>query len=195
MKIALKQLIILAIVLITHSSCATLGESASKHQESDSTPIASSIHRLNTFARIAADVRYFHPSDGVESTDWDQFLAIGMLEASNSTDESFAEVLRKLFAEIAPSLKVNGKTCSMGTVTASNQLKVWAQYGYIEDQDYDPNTSAYQRKRITVPSSQLGAEEIYYAKYGDIEIHLPLVVFVDENGKTLPISNGFVDTI
>jgi hypothetical protein len=153
------------------------------------------LEKLQVLARISTDIKYFHPSEGVAGTDWDSFLALHLREAVHST-QPFDQELREIFAEVAPSVVINGKAASpLNTLLPNQKMAVWQQNGYTEV-DGGARPSAYYRKIVFKNLFEIPAREfIYTAKYGDIEVSIPLALPVGENSRILPMSTPFKDHI
>lgn len=71
------------------------------------------------FARLVSVVRYFHPTESVLTTNWDEFTARG-IRAVESADspEALSDVLRGLFVSIAPTVQVYPTRAPVASATA-----------------------------------------------------------------------------
>ncbi|MGE0173968.1 MAG: S41 family peptidase [Oligoflexales bacterium] len=180
-------------LFISHS-VGVVSFADSVHTQTEGLPISTKSELQNQiiFTRIATDIRYFHPSDGVENTDWDKFLAMGMQAVTETPAEQLPNKLRELFSDIAPQMEINGEPTAIFKVPTGAIVKVWEQNGYIEEQDYDPELSVYQRKRIEKPLREVSELEFpELAKYGAVEVSIPMIQYMGSNGETLPLSTGF----
>lgn len=72
------------------------------------------------FARLVSVVRYFHPTDSVLSTNWDDFTARGIhaVEGAGSP-EALARVMRGLFVGIAPTVQVHPTRAPVAAASAA----------------------------------------------------------------------------
>lgn len=68
------------------------------------------IQKLKDFAAIYGVVRYFHPSDENSRINWNQFAAYGTEQVLKTKNQKeFENVLKNLFAPIAPTISFEGK--------------------------------------------------------------------------------------
>ena len=153
------------------------------------------LDRMAALAEIAANVQFFHPSDGVAQTDWDAFLQYAMLRSSQvSSEAEFLALLRSLFAPMAPDLRFNEPAAEF-KVSAQDELNYWYHSGYVEGGINDP-LDVYERLRKPLRGADLGSapglppEAAARYKIAGIEVLHPLVQVVTQ-GKTLPTSQGF----
>ena len=73
------------------------------HRDAASTQIAN----LHAFARLYGVVRWFHPSDAVAATDWDDFALDGVHRVADAADCGTLRVrLAKLFEPVAPTMHI-----------------------------------------------------------------------------------------
>ncbi|MDM4767234.1 S41 family peptidase [Pelomonas sp. SE-A7] len=145
---------------------------------------------------VAGNVQYFHPSDGVAATDWQDFYQYAMLRVSRvAGDAEYLALLRELFANVAPSVRFNEPGASY-EAPAQASLLAWVQNGYTEDASGSADMAAYHRERVTLSASALGAApglptaaQLRYTVQG-IEVMQPLVQR-SEGGVSLPKSSAF----
>lgn len=65
------------------------------------------LENLHAFARLYCALGYFHPSDQVRATDWDQFSIAGVQKIEGAKNpEELAKALRALFLPIAPTVRI-----------------------------------------------------------------------------------------
>ncbi|MFZ1530330.1 MAG: S41 family peptidase [Ferruginibacter sp.] len=68
------------------------------------------IDNVKAFAKLYGYTRYFHPSDEAAALNWNKFAIYGANEVrSAKNEEELLETLRKLFAPIAPAIKLFNK--------------------------------------------------------------------------------------
>lgn len=152
----------------------------------------SCVDKFVIFARIANDVQYFHPSDAVENTNWNEFVEYGMRYISDSKENDFAKVLYELFRDIAPTIKINNIILHNIDVDKDSVVVIWKNLGYVELPSYNSEFSSYYRKRVKCKFSTLEPKDrVYKASYGKINVEIPLFQEVAENGKVIPTSKPF----
>lgn len=160
------------------------------------------ISQLANFARIAQNIQYFHPSEGVVKTNWDQFLQYGMYRMALA-DDANAQVgtLKALFAEMAPSVKFNEPHRS-NTIPENTVVSVWLNRGYRDQTEplpgtfqanFWPSPQSYNRNVVTLNSNELSRDarvpNALYHRYqlGTIHVEQPLILsshWVDLNTAT-----------
>lgn len=159
-------------------------------------PLGSRLGDLASFARLAFQVQFYHPSDGVAETNWDEFLQYGMYAvASRPATEALATRLSALFATMAPALRLN-PDASPATLPDGRALVAWYHRGYVDRlEPYDPE-QAYENVRKLLDRNSLETATQgptrSHARYqlGGIEVELPLVQ-VWRNERSVPASRGF----
>ncbi|MBC3882577.1 hypothetical protein H8K35_14385 [Undibacterium sp. LX40W] len=154
--------------------------------------------QLAMLTKVAHNIEFFHPSDGVADTDWDTFLPYAMyrIAKTNSTDEQVS-VLNELFSGIAPSVKFNSNTTGP-TFSPDTDLLVWQNTSYVDQNAtaLEKSDSSYSRKRVSIKAADLGKNprlaNASFARYSvdQISILQPLVLET-KAGKTLPASSAF----
>src|SRR6185503_19025593 len=67
------------------------------------------VGNLAAFARLYGYVRFFHPSDEANATQWDAFAVLGAETVRDAADSAALQgALRDLFRPIAPTLQLTG---------------------------------------------------------------------------------------
>lgn len=156
------------------------------------------VEEVATFIQLAYQVQYFHPSDGVNETNWDEFISYGIFRiAKTNNNDDFVALLRELFTNIAPNLKINGQSAfEVDAPKETDTVSIWYNKGYK-----DPNevsSSVYERQNIVMEYSvlkDLGYLDKVNYRYTlplSIEIDLPIVLAVID-GQTLPESKGEIE--
>ncbi|MCB9228055.1 MAG: hypothetical protein H6618_00440 [Deltaproteobacteria bacterium] len=144
------------------------------------------LSQMEIFARIATAVQFFYPGDEAKATDWEAFVASAMREIAEASSDDDSKILRRIFAGVAPALRINGERCAQESEFVSEKMIVWVQNGYIEEPDYDPEKSAYKRERVVIAASEGAEIAPYVTTYGDVAIEMPLAVYVDEKERSFP---------
>jgi C-terminal processing protease CtpA/Prc len=157
--------------------------------------IEQKIPQLANFARIAANVQFFHPSDGVENTKWDEFIQYGMYRMAKTGDTaSQVATLKELFGTMAPNVRFNDSN-ALPKLPENVNIVYWENYGF-EDQVLAPPGSSleffagspfYSRSRVRLNTTTLGkdseAPQNFFSQYkiGDIQIDQALMLLDDSS--------------
>lgn len=162
-------------------------------------PLESKMTQISTFIELANQVRYFHPSDGAINTNWDEFGVYGIyLIAQTERHEEFVEVLRTLFADMAPNLVINGVSAVQYQAPDSlDSVRFWLQDGYVEG--LTGQSTVYSRRAISERfanlKSQYNLSALYQQSFpGSIDIELPVVI-KESAGITDPESKEMTEGI
>jgi C-terminal processing protease CtpA/Prc len=168
------------------------------------------LDNLAAFTRLLGYVRYFHPSDQAAAQNWEQFAISGVQAVENATDpEALADVLRRLFNPIVPSVRVfltadlaanPGTGQSEKVETKKGQVKpvegkvvFWRHVGVglgrspvYSSSRVDPG-SAQPAFGPKLPEASLPDPQKPYAADlgGGVSCQVPIAVYRDEKG-TLP---------
>lgn len=168
-------------------------------QKKEALPQTEFMHRideLESFFRLASEVRFFHPSDGVADTDWEQFLAYGayrVAQTENSAD--YINVLRELFHPLAPTLEIEGSAKNALNTESDDYVFVWIQNGF---KDVYGSTSRYfERKRSSKTyrnfkrDIKAPQQDVYSNTLANLSYSLPLIQVV-KDGTSFPASHAFI---
>ncbi len=147
-----------------------------------------SLTNLTAFAKLYGYVRYFHPSDEVNSTNWDDFLIKAIKpveEAKNNTE--LAEKLNTLFHPIAPTVKVfiSGQQATLPSeLTLQNtQITYWKHNGIEQNPQ---NIYKSQRVRENLSDKTPNPNKPFIGEIGGgLSCMVPTALFFDAQG-TLP---------
>ncbi|MDB4908871.1 MAG: family peptidase [Gemmatimonadetes bacterium] len=115
------------------------------------------MENLAALARLLGVVRYFHPSDGVRTANWDDVAVRGvrMVEGAPTRD-SLASALRTLFRDVAPGVSIypTGRrvpaTAGADTGRAAGVVS-WLNQG-LEMDGAITATNSYRSGLVTVPA-------------------------------------------
>lgn len=151
---------------------------------------------LQSFFKLANIVRYYHPGDAVNATDWEAFLTESAYLIATAADETAAEhLIWQQLSQLAPDLHLNQHQGLDRKLDEVSSFRVWQQNGY---QDEDPAAKRhYNRRRLTVSQQQLSNQpELpleYQYTYSDrlITAIIPLVSAVSAN-NTVPVGQPFI---
>lgn len=156
------------------------------------------MNRFITFTRVATDIRYFHPSDAVANTNWDQFMIEGFKKLDQNYNEDLDKYLVNIFKNIAPTVKFNDKS-SVELIEPEKyetfeKFKVFRNYGYegarkemgVVYDIYSNQISEISKDILDFMSLSI----LYTKQYNDIVLDLPLIIPVDGANKELNSYNG-----
>lgn len=147
---------------------------------------------LATFMRVAASIQYFHPSDGVADTNWDEFLQYGSYTvASRPASQSLGACLGELFAPMAPQVRFGG---GASDEPQGALLAAWIRKGY-KDREASATSTYMAERRLMARDKMATAEEgprVTQARLtvNGLPVAIPLVQAWDGQ-RTLPPSQGF----
>jgi len=112
---------------------------------------------LQSFFKLAGQVRYHHPGDAVANTHWELFLAeSAYLIAAAATEAEAVQVIRQQLSQIAPDISINGQPGANRQLSSNSTVRVLRQNGYVDEQ---PGEGViYRRDRVSVALNQLGAQ-------------------------------------
>lgn len=180
-------------VLVRPAAVATVGQGSG--QPLAELPLAAGLEDLASFVRIAHRVQFFHPSDGVAETNWDEFLQLGMYQVlSRPAGMSLGARLKEIFADIAPSVRFDAATPG-AELPAGKDVVAWFHLGYVDrleapdpEQAYSSTRKVLERARLTAQTSGPSREQLRYT-LGGVTVDQPLVQ-VWSQGQSLPASRG-----
>jgi C-terminal processing protease CtpA/Prc len=145
---------------------------------------------LQAFAKLFGYVRHFHPSDGAKETDWDEFAIAGVKRVEPAkTSEELAAVLRGLFADMAPGVRIwtVGQLSPAGPpVSSANEMVWWNHHGFGAGRSKGLYRSSLERAELA-PGRMTAVREVLQ---GGVECIVPLQVPAI-GSKTLPSSTGW----
>jgi len=157
---------------------------------------AEGLENLVALAQLFGIVRYFHPSDQVEQANWEA-LAIGAVDevegAADATD--LAEILQRLFAPVAPTLRVFTGTAPEPPAELRRPegveqpyLRAWRHVGLglSVNNIYSSQRSKERLDGAEMPDGWSAPGETYEVELGrGVSARVPLTLFDDGQG-TLP---------
>ena len=147
---------------------------------------------LIALARLIGYVRYFHPSDGAVSTDWDAFTIAAVRLVERAPDaRALRNVLDSLFAPIAPTISIapaGAPPAPLPATLDADRVLQWQHHG-VGAQGYGIYRSvraSHARNGLsdTIPDPR---RPLLRDLGSGIALALPLTVFADSLG-TLPRS-------
>jgi hypothetical protein len=157
-------------------------------QSSDKPLSGVGLENIMAFSRLLAYVRYFHPSDAVADTDWDQF-AMAKIESveTASTPVELAQQLEALFKPYAPTISIYANTQTPPALEIPAAPKSGAVTFFVHEPVRDfarPNPADPIRvmpgRRVSVeilPDGSLPTKHLYIGRAGlptPTEIAVPL---------------------
>ena len=137
---------------------------------------------LRAFARLYGLARFFHPSDEAAAANWDELALAGVTLAEHArTPEDLAAGLRTVFAPVAPSVQiyVTGKLPPSPIPRPADAVSAvrWHHVGYGNDPSH-----VYKSERVRAH----GPDIYTVALPGGVSVGVPLAVWRDRSGATLP---------
>ncbi|MCU1327465.1 MAG: family peptidase [Bryobacterales bacterium] len=141
---------------------------------------------LTALTRLYGIVRHFHASDEAGGTDWNQ-LAVDAVRAVEGAGnpEALAAALDRVFKPIAPAVSIYAGPEPALLMTGGPQLVRWHNNGF----DNGSQSGAYRRVRVVVPGTSRPEKDLYRVELGrGLKAVVPLAVFADSEGRTLPRS-------
>jgi hypothetical protein len=139
---------------------------------------------LHAFARLYGLVRFFHPSDEAAAADWDSLAIAGIAKAEPArTPAELAATLRAIFAPVAPTVQIyltGQHPAATSRLAGAVNATRWHHVGYSSDPE-----SIYSSSRIAL--KDVGPADLYtVALPGGVSVRIPLAVWRDSTGATLP---------
>ena len=139
---------------------------------------------LHAFARLYGLVRFFHPSDESAAADWNSLAIAGVAKVEAArTPAELAAALRAVFAPVAPSVwigETGRRPASPARPAGAVGATGWHHVGYGDDPG-----GVYRSERMSLKA--VGAADLYAAALpGGVSARVPLAVWQDANGATLP---------
>ncbi len=186
----------LMLLLLTPRSIQATESASPKATAADPHVLSgNALANLVAFTRAFGLIRFFHPSDDAASADWDELAVTGMakLESARTTRE-LADALRAVFARVAPSawfLAPGERAGRLAPPSHAAQVVRWRHHGFGFGQPPELGR-IYFSEREHRPASPLPAawraptEPLMFELGRGVTLALPLVVWADANGKTLP---------
>ncbi len=151
---------------------------------------------LVAFTRLMGYVHYFHPSDAAAVTDWAAFAVGGMQAVEAAPDaQALADTLRRLFAPIAPTVRVFRTGYAAGSASAyvgegeHLRIRAWRHVG-LQAQG---RGKQYASTRVALTPAEAETDpdiadprQPWLADLGGgVSCAVPLSVYADDQG-TLP---------
>ena len=145
---------------------------------------ARALANLHAFARVFGLVRFFHPSDEAAHADWNALAMIGVEQVEGArTPAELAAALNRVFRPVAPGFEaVAGATSPIQAIVAPSaeprSTVRWEHVGMGGGQ-------VYHSERVTVAG--IAPDDVLTEVLpGGVAIRLPMVVWRDGGGATLP---------
>src|SRR5262249_32414239 len=153
------------------------------------------LDNLVAFTRLLGYVRYFHPSEGVRTANWERFAidSVPAVEAAKDPAE-LSQVLTKQFQPLAPTLRVfptdqppAGADAAPPKEAASSRVLAWYHFGVgtgnppsvyssLLVNDHDPIPGRKQGEvKLPDPAKPFAAD-----LGGGVSCRLPLALIVEE---------------
>jgi hypothetical protein len=112
---------------------------------------------LQSFFKLAGQVRYHHPGDAVANTHWELFLAeSAYLIAAAANQADAVQVIRNQLSLVAPDISINGQAGANRQLSDNSMVRVLRQNGYVDE---TPEAGGiFRRDRTSVAVSQLGSQ-------------------------------------
>jgi C-terminal processing protease CtpA/Prc len=120
-------------------------------------PFSDRLPVLQSFFKLAGQVRYHHPGDAVANSNWELLLAeSAYLIAAAGSQADAVQVIRNQLSLVAPDLSINGQAGANRQLSANSTVRVLRQNGYVDE---TPQAgSIYRRERLSVAVNQLGSQ-------------------------------------
>lgn len=115
---------------------------------------------IEAFGKLYGYIRYFHPSDEVESLtshQWNQFVVYGVSQVKYAEDEEqLKEVLKQLFTPIAPTmvLYIEGEKHDEPIEVSSGTVVAWQHYGLGSSDEYTQSIYKSQRTEASIVNGE-----------------------------------------
>jgi len=147
---------------------------------------ARGIANLHAFARAYGLVRFFHPSDEAAHADWNALALLGVEQAEGAHNPAeLAAALNRVFQPVAPGFEAVAGTRAPAAIVpvrpagAASAVR-WEHVGMGNDPSH-----VYHSERVAVAG--IAPEDVLTeALPGGVAIRLPMVVWRDAAGATLP---------
>ena len=139
---------------------------------------------LTALTRLYGIVRHFHPSDESGRADWNRFAidAVRQVETAGTPNE-LAVALERTFQPVAPSVRVYTGAEPLLPLSGGPQVVRWHNKGF----DTGRPMNLYRRTREIAAGTSRTGKDLYKLDLGrGVKALVPLAVFADSEGKTLP---------
>lgn len=154
---------------------------------------AQGMRNLAAFAELYGIVRYFHPSDEAAAADWDGIAMIGVEQVESArTPAELAARLRSLFRPLGSSIEIfaagspprAGAQALVRPAGSAGAVR-WRHAGLGEHGNLGPYSSS------RIDAEAISAEDVIDVSLkGGVSARVPLVLWRDAQGRTLPPGEG-----
>lgn len=144
------------------------------------------LSNLEAFARAYGYVRFFHPSDQAAAADWNRIAIDGVDRAERARDaRELAAALNATLQPVAPTFRAEPTAAARpypapAAPRTGAEALAWQRRGYSDGGD-----DLYVQRRVAA-ASFTDADILTAALPGRVTIHVPLKVWTDAQGRTLP---------
>ncbi|MCF2858387.1 S41 family peptidase [Pseudoalteromonas sp. SMS1] len=143
------------------------------------------LDRIEAFSKIANLVEFYHPSESVQATDWEQFSKYGAHYIQQNTSQDFASQLKYLFNEVAPHVTFNDYLTEPERLREHDKVSGWINLGYPSKLGH----YSFRREVNTINYGQLHTEpflpqqQVYYAQLNGVYVRVPMLLEANKTAK------------
>lgn len=150
---------------------------------------------LEAFARLYGVVRYFHPTEGVRTADWQAMAVRGAQLAEHCPSaDSLARVLQHIFAPVAPTVRVFSAREAPSRPSAlparAPSIRYWRHRGL----DTEGTNPAYASEIVTIRAAALPTSApdprapLRLSLGGGVSAVVPMALYIDSGPSAEPRS-------